>query len=147
MDGLSMKTFKMISVDIIRESKETQIALEDGIVINQENTSRSWILELFIDQKYEDFFNELKTSGELFNAKVVISYPENEPAHFEVVTYSVKQIGDHLSVLLRGTLKRARRKYAESLLSDLIEEGLTGEELLAKFEHDMKTRPTLKRDQ
>ncbi|MFJ5769565.1 YwpF family protein [Psychrobacillus sp. NPDC093180] len=142
-----MKTFKMISVDIIRESKETQIALEDGIVINQENTSRSWILELFIDQKYEDFFNELKTSGELFNAKVVISYPENEPAHFEVVTYSVKQIGDHLSVLLRGTLKRARRKYAESLLSDLIEEGLTGEELLAKFEHDMKTRPTLKRDQ
>ena len=142
-----MKTFKMISVDIIRENQEMPITLEDGIVINQENTSRSWVLELFIDQKYEDFFNELKTSDELFNAKVVISYPENEPAHFEVVTYSVKQIGDHLSVLLRGTLKRARRKYAESLLSDLIEEGLTGEALLAKFEHDMKTRPTLKRDQ
>ncbi|WP_144511984.1 YwpF family protein [Bacillus sp. FJAT-22090] len=142
-----MKTFKMISVDLIRDNKQTPIALEDGIVINQENTSRSWILELFIDQKYEAFFTELKASGELFKAKVVISYPENEPAHFEVATYSVKQIGEHLSVLLRGTLQRARRQYAESLLADLIEDGLTGEELLAKFEHDMKTRPTLKRDQ
>lgn len=141
-----MKTFKMISVDLIRDRQEMPIQLEDGIVINQENTSRSWILELFIDQKHEDFFNALKASGELFHAKVVISYPENEPAHFEVVTYSVKQIGDNLSVLLRGTLKRARRKYAESLLADLIEEGLTGEALLTKFEHDMKTRPTLKND-
>lgn len=141
-----MKTFKMISVDLIRDNEEMPIALEDGIVINQENTSRSWILELFIDQKYETFFNELKASGELFNAKVIISYPENEPANFEVATYSVKQIGDHLSVLLRGTLKRARRQYAESLLADLIEDGLTGEELLAKFEHDMKTRPRLRKD-
>jgi len=141
-----MKTFKMISVNLIRENEEVPIAIEDGIVINQENSSRSWILELFIDQKFEDFFNELKSTNELFRAKVVISYPENEPAHFEVATYSVKRIGEHLSVLLRGTLKRARRQYAESLLADLIEDGYTGEELLAKFEHDMKTRPSLKKD-
>lgn len=141
-----MKTFKMISVSLIHDNEEMPITIEDGIVINQENTSRSWILELFIDQKYEDFFNELKEKNELFNAKVVISYPENEPAHFAVVTYSVKQIGEHLSVLLRGTLKRARGQYAETLLSDLIDDGFTGAELLAKFEHDMKTRPTLKKD-
>ena len=141
-----MKTFKMISVSLIRNNEETPIFLEDGIVINQENTSRSWILELFIDQKYEEFFNGLKESNEIFVVKVVISYPENEPAHFEVATYSVKHIGDHLSVLLRGTLKRARRKYAESLLADLLEEGLSGEELLTKFENDMKTRPSLKLD-
>ena len=141
-----MKTFKMISVSLIRNNEELPILLEDGIVINQENTSRSWILELFIDQKHENFFNELKASNELFNAKVVISYPENEPAHFEVATYSVKKIGDHLSVLLRGTLKRVRRKYAESLLAELIEDGLIGEELLTQFEKDMKTRPSLKKD-
>ena len=70
-----MKTFKMISVSIIRNNEETPILLEDGIVINQENTSRSWIFELFIDQKHEDFFNELKDSNEIFVVKVVISYP------------------------------------------------------------------------
>ena len=90
------------------------------------------------------YFNELKMSNKVYDVKVIISYPENEPAHFEVVTYSVKQIGDHLSVLLKGTLKRVRRKYAESLLAELIEDGLTGEELLSKFENDMKTRPALK---
>ncbi|MCK1995738.1 YwpF-like family protein [Psychrobacillus psychrodurans] len=142
-----MKTFKMISVSIISENEEVPITIEDGIVINQENSSRSWILELFTDQKYENYFNELKTSNKVYDVKVIISYPENEPAHFEVVTYSVKQIGNHLSVLLRGTLKRVRRKYAESLLSELIEEGLTGEDLLSKFENDMKTRPALKKDQ
>lgn len=142
-----MKTFKMISVSIISDNEEVPITIEDGIVINQENSSRSWILELFTDQKYENYFNELKTSNKVYDVKVIISYPENEPAHFEVVTYSVKQIGNHLSVLLRGTLKRVRRKYAESLLSELIEEGFTGEDLLSKFENDMKTRPALKKDQ
>lgn len=142
-----MKTFKMISASIVSEQEEKPITIEDGIVINQENSSRSWILELFTDQKYETYFNELKKSNDVYDVKVIISYPENEPAHFEVVTYSVKQIGDHLSVLLKGTLKRARRKYAESLLQELIEDGLTGEELLAKFESDMKTRPALRKDQ
>lgn len=141
-----MKTFKMISIDITREKDVYPISIEDGIVINQENTSRSWILELFIDKKYESFFNELQSTNEAVEAKVVISYPENEPAPFEVVTYSVKEIGQHISVLLKGTIKRVRRKYAESLLAELIEEGLSGEELLAQFEHDMKTRPSLKKD-
>ncbi|SDN22924.1 YwpF-like protein [Psychrobacillus sp. OK028] len=142
-----MKTFKMISVSIVSDQEEMPINIEDGIVINQENSSRSWILELFTDQKYETYFNELKKSNDVYDVKVIISYPENEPAHFEVVTYSVKQIGDHLSVLLKGTLKRARRKYAESLLAELIEDGLTGEKLLAKFESDMKIRPALRKDQ
>ena len=137
----------MISVSIISDNEEVPITIEDGIVINQENSSRSWILELFTDQKYENYFNELKTSNKVYDVKVIISYPENEPAHFEVVTYSVKQIGNHLSVLLRGTLKRVRRKYAESLLAQLIEDGLIGEELLSKFENDMKIRPALKKDQ
>ncbi|MEI4768878.1 YwpF family protein [Psychrobacillus sp. FJAT-51614] len=142
-----MKTFKMISIDLIREDEVVSIPLEDGIVINQENTSRSWILELFIDKKYENIFQELQSTNELLNVQVIISYPENEPANFEVVTYSVKEIGQHISVLLKGTLKHGRRKYAESLLSELIQEGLTGEELLAKFEKDMKIRPNLKKDQ
>lgn len=142
-----MKTFKMMSIDLIRDQEIYPISIEDGIVINQENTSRSWILELFIDKKYEEFFNNFQTTNEMIHAKVVISYPENEPAHFEVLTYSVKEIGQHISVLLKGTLKRVRKKYAESLLAELIEDGLSGEELLSKFEHDMKTRPSLKKEE
>ena len=142
-----MKTFKMMSIDLIRDQEICPISIEDGIVINQENSSRSWILELFIDKKYEELFNNFQATNEIIHAKVVISYPENEPAHFDVLTYSVKEIGEHISVLLKGTLKRVRKKYAESLLAELIEDGLSGEELLSKFEHDMKTRPSLKKEE
>ncbi|WP_313893379.1 YwpF family protein [Psychrobacillus sp.] len=141
-----MKTFKLISVDIIRDSVVHSVPLEDGIIINQENTSRSWILELFVDKQHKPLFSDLQFTNEKITAKAVISYPENEPANFEVVVYSVKEIGEQISVLLRGTLNFARRKYAESLLSELIKEGLTGEDLLSRFEHDMKVRPLLKRD-
>jgi hypothetical protein len=136
-----------MSIDLIRDQEICPISIEDGIVINQENSSRSWILELFIDKKYEELFNNFQATNEIIHAKVVISYPENEPAHFDVLTYSVKEIGEHISVLLKGTLKRVRKKYAESLLAELIEDGLSGEELLSKFEHDMKTRPSLKKEE
>ena len=83
---------------------------------------------------------------ELLEAKVVISYPENEPAAFRVAVEAVKPIGDNISVLLKGRLKRARAQYAEQLLEELIGEGLGGQELLHRFESDMRSRPRLKRD-
>ena len=81
------------------------------------------------------------------DVQVVISYPGNEPAPFEVTIRKVKVIGDHTSVLMKGTLKRARRKYAETLLSELLEDGLEGQELLNRFETDMRTRPGLRKDE
>lgn len=58
----------------------------------------------------------------------------------------VKKIGDHISVLMKGRLKRARSQYAEGLLEELISEGYEGSALLEKFESDMKNRPRLKKD-
>ena len=50
----------------------------------------------------------------------------------------------HISVLLKGTLKAQRKRYAEQLLQELLAEGLSNEELLARFENGMKERPKLK---
>ena len=105
-----------------------------------------WILEMFIDQKYKDDFEKWMQTDELFEAKVVISYPENEPAAFLLAVDTVKQIGDNISVLMKGRLKRARSQYAELLLEELIDEGLNGSELLERFESDMRSRPRLKKD-
>lgn len=105
-----------------------------------------WILELFIDKEHQQLFEGWKESGELLEARVVISYPENEPAGFRVAVDAVEQIGEHISVLMKGRLKRARTQYAEHLLEELITEGLGGEELLKRFESDMRERPRLKKD-
>lgn len=141
-----MKTFKMISIEIYREDRFQDFPLRDGIIINQENSHRMWILELFIDEKHKQFFEKQLESDELLEAKVVISYPENEPAAFRVNVHAVKQIDDQISVLMKGRLKRARSQYAEQLLDELIGEGLSGSALLQRFESDMRSRPRLKKD-
>lgn len=131
---------------VVQGDQTISIPLVDGIIINQENSHRSWILEMYVDKTDSTFFEKFKNSGELMEVKVIISYPENEPASFEVAVNAVKTIGDYVSVLFTGTLKRVRRKYAEQLLSELISNGISGEELIARFEKDMRNRPQLKKD-
>ncbi len=143
---MAMKTFKMLSVGIVNENRLQDFPLIDGIIINQENSHRLWILEMFIDQEHQSIFEQWRKNEELLEAKVVISYPENEPAAFLVAVETVKPIGDNISVLLKGRLKRARAQYAEQLLEELIGEGFEGQELLHRFESDMRSRPRLKRD-
>ncbi|KOS66592.1 hypothetical protein AEA09_17790 [Lysinibacillus contaminans] len=141
-----MKTFKMLSFDLVTEDGMQNVPLVDGIVINQENSHQSWILELFIEQKYHSTFSDLLDKNAVFDVRAVISFPENEPAPFHVAVYAVQEIGDHLSVLLKGTLKAKRSKYAEQLLAELLSEGVSVEDLLNRFARDMKIRPKLKND-
>lgn len=142
-----MKTFKMLSLAVVEEEQLIDYPLHDGLIINQENAQRSWVLEMLVDQKHEAVFLNMKQLKHVYDVKVVISYPGNEPATFEVIIHAVKKIGDHVSILMKGTLKRARRKYAETLLSELLEDGLEGEHLLQRFESDMRTRPVLRKDE
>ena len=136
----------MLSLAVVHNNQILPIPLVDGIMINQENSHRSWILEMYIDKNDSTFFEQFEKSKEVIDVKVVISYPDNEPATFQVAVYSIKKIGDYVSVLLKGTLKVVRRKYAEQLLSELITDGLSGDELVSRFESDMRTRPQLKKD-
>ncbi|MCJ1908202.1 YwpF-like family protein [Planococcus ruber] len=142
-----MKTFKMLSLGVVKEDEVTDYPLIDGIIINQENSHRSWVLEMLMELDYKESFDRMMETGDIYDVKVVISYPGNEPATFEVAIYDVKVMGNQVSVLMKGTLKRARRKYAETLLSELLEDGLEGEELLERFESDMRTRPGLRKDE
>lgn len=139
-----MKTFKMLSFDLIRDDEERNFPLIDGIVINQENSYKSWILEIFISKEHIASFQELQTSGEVFDANVVISFPENEPAPFSVVVSEIKEIGEKVSVLMKGKVKQVRIKYAEQLLKKLLEKDLPKEELLKRFEKGLRERPRLK---
>lgn len=142
-----MKTFKMLSVEVVQDDGVLPFPLYDGIIINQENSHRLWVLELFIDEKYKDIMEQWKVEKKVLTARVVISYPGNEPASFIVAVEDWRQIGDRISVLMKGRLKRARSKYAEHLLEELLEDGFEGDELLEQFETGMWDRPKLRRDQ
>ncbi|OEC00823.1 hypothetical protein GY31_15345 [Lysinibacillus sphaericus] len=142
-----MKTFKMLSFDLVTQDGMQAFPLVDGIIINQENSHQSWILELFIDRQYRPIFDELLANATVVDVRAVISFPDNEPAPFRVVVDTVQEIGEHVSVLLKGTLKIKRSKYAEQLLADLLTEGVSQVELLDRFSKGMKERPKLKNDE
>lgn len=137
-----MKTFKLISLQIIDDSEALDITLHDGLIINKEDERNRWLIEAYVGANYHDFFTKLLESEKETPAQVVISKKENEPASFTTRVLSVKKIDGRLSVLFEGFLKRSKN-YAELLLSDLIGKGLSGEELLSEFREKMMTKPKL----
>lgn len=137
----------MLAFDLLLDGEIKKIPLIDGIIINQENSHQMWVLELFTTEEYYDFFNDYIAAGDLLDAQVIISLPENDPAPFAVVVHSITKINDHISVLVKGRLKAPRQKYAEQLLAQLLEEGLSNEALLAAFKQGIRERTALEDQQ
>lgn len=141
----SVKTFKMMYFEFDYEQETIQIPLEDGILINQENSYNVWIIEAFIKKKYSIHFEKLLETKVIFQARAVISFPDNDPAHFTLAVYAVEPIkDDYVSVLLKGTISVQRQHYAEQLLAQLLDDGLSGEELQHQFKLGLHYRPPLK---
>ena len=136
----------MLSLELLKDEELKSFPLTDGIIINQENSHKAWILEMYMDRQYASDFAPYLGTDTVINVRAVISYPDNEPASFRVVVQQIVEMPEkeHVSVLLKGTLNFVRRQYAEQLLLELVEEGFTGNALIEKFKADMHERPRLK---
>ncbi len=136
-----MKTFKLVSMQVIEEDKLTDIVLDDGLIINKEDENSTWLLEAYINSQYKSYFQQ-KSDQELV-VQVVISKKENDPAAFLTTILSMNEFDDHISILFKGQLKRTKSDFAEILLQDLLTQGLTGEDLMNEFKLKMRSRPKL----
>ena len=139
-----MKTFKMLSFQMPAGDDWHHFPLEDGLLINQENSHNTWILEAFLPASERMVFEGLLSSGEVFEARAVISFPDNEPVLFRLVVTTVKEIRNCVSVLMKGTLIRKKRKNAVDVLRKLVDDssgdssaGMDLEQLLKQFEQEM----------
>ncbi len=132
-----MKTFKLVSFRMKdKQGKRIQIPFEDGLIINNENEKRTWMLELFFKKEYLHHFDEYENHEE-FPVSVIITRQDNDPAFFDVKIVSRKIIDEYVTVLMEGKIRRKDHRYAEKLLETLIEEGLSGEALLTAFKKEM----------
>ncbi|MEW9110788.1 YwpF-like family protein [Cytobacillus gottheilii] len=136
-----MKTFKLVSMQVVEEDKLTDIVLDDGLIINKEDENSTWLLEAYINSQYKSYFQQ-KSDQELV-VQVVISKKENDPAAFLTTILSMNEFDDHISILFKGQLKRTKSDFAEILLQDLLTQGLTGEDLMNEFKLKMRSRPKL----
>ncbi|PWI25225.1 hypothetical protein DEX24_09675 [Kurthia sibirica] len=139
-----MKTFKMLTLERFVDDRFISYPLVDGIIINQENSHHTWILEMYAEEQYAEDFKSFIGTDEVIEVRAIISYPDNEPAAFRVVVKEMKVLNGQVSILFKGTLKTQRRQYAELLLEKLVVDGYSGEDLVKQFRSDMMTRPRIK---
>ncbi len=123
------------------DDKIIPIDLLDGLIINKEEESKLWLIDLYTNHTYIDLFQKANEKKKNILVHAVITKKENDPAPFEVEVRSIQIFEQTVSILLEGTLKRNRKDYAEMLLDYLLEEGYTGTELSTKFKELMQSKP------
>lgn len=139
-----MKTFKLISLEVFENDSFKEIDLVDGLIINKEDEQNNWLIEVYTKPAHFDFFEKAMQTQQEFIIRVVITKKDNDPVSFHIKTRSVRKLEKNISVMLQGTLKRnARKNYAEVILKDLLNKGLTGEALLNEFREKMRNKPYL----
>jgi hypothetical protein len=137
-----MKTFKLVSLQFIEDKDAKNIDFIDGLIINKEDEKRTWLIELFTDLSYYDYFREAQQSDNDLEIQVVISRPENSPAYFFGHIHCIKKMTSNVSVLMQGRLTNRQNEFAERILTDLVKMGLNGEQLIREFSVNLKKRPS-----
>ncbi|MDG0843934.1 YwpF-like family protein [Staphylococcus equorum] len=140
-----MKTFKAVRFQIVSENGGvTEYELEDGVIINKENSGTGWLLEIVISDFHYETMKQYMDDEDLLDIRVVITRPANDPALFDATIKNISQLDGTISVVFECHIYTLRQVYAESLLEQLIDEGLTGEELKKSFNRMMQSKPRLK---
>ena len=132
-----MKTFLLKALQIVESQNEeivkTDIDLLDGLIINREDDNNTWLVEALLDKSFLDFFKDIEEKREQVMIEVKISKLTNAPATFITSIDSINKIGKHVNVMFMGKIIDKRKSKIEEMLSELIEKGYEGEELLNRF--------------
>ncbi|XVL11675.1 YwpF family protein [Staphylococcus xylosus] len=140
-----MKSFKAVRFQIVSESGGvTEYELEDGVIINKENSGTGRLLEIVISDFHYETMKTYMEDETLLDIRVVITRPANDPALFDATIKNISKLEHSISVVFECHIYTLRQVYAESLLEQLIDEGLTGEELKKSFNRMMQSKPRLK---
>ncbi|GAA0446304.1 YwpF-like family protein [Lentibacillus halophilus] len=132
-----MKTFKLQSLKVIDNDEEDMLQQDilfmDGLIINREDEQNRWLIEIYLEPSYNDFFQKLAREETDVLLQVKITKESNEPATFITSIIGINDIGDQINVLFMGTIVDQRKEKIEKTLKELIDEGYQGPLLLQKF--------------
>ena len=139
-----MKSFKLVSLEILEGDTAVDVPLEHGLIINKEDDRSTWLLEAYTDLSLYDYFKKLSDQDRELIVEAVITKKDNDPAFFQTKIVTLNKFENHIGVLLEGNLRRKRRDYSEILLESLIQKGLGGQALLDEFKEKLKSKPKIK---
>ncbi|MGV3244452.1 YwpF-like family protein [Staphylococcus sp. 11261D007BR] len=140
-----MKTFKAVRFQIVSDDRSvTEYELYDGVIINKENSGTGWLLEIVISDIHKEQMEMYLDNETMLDIRVVITRPSNDPALFDATIKQITQLNTTISVVFECHIYTLRQVYAESLLEQLVNEGLEGEALITTFNRMMQSKPRLK---
>ena len=139
-----MKSFKLVSLEVVQDGTSVEVPLEDALIINKEDDRSTWLLEAYTDLSLYDYFKQLHDADAEIIVEAIITKLENDPAFFQTKIVTLNKFQNHIGVLLEGHLRRKRRDYSEILLESLLQKGLGGPELLGEFKEKLKSKPKIK---
>ncbi|MBM7648382.1 hypothetical protein JOC78_001324 [Bacillus ectoiniformans] len=135
-----MKTFKIAGFFINDHSEIKEVELIDGLIINREDEHRSWLIEVFMSESYNDTLQKIQHQEEAIEVHALITHPDNDPAIFSVQLREVTYLTSGISAIFEGRLLQMRNEYAKQVLADLIEEGVSDQDLLDSFNTRIQKR-------
>ncbi|MEL3970705.1 YwpF-like family protein [Rossellomorea oryzaecorticis] len=138
-----MKTFKVISLQVVDNDELQDFEIEDGLIINKEDEKSTWLVETYMPQDHIEFFQNAQQKKSDLEIQVVISHKANDPAAFMTSIRCIKKMDGRMSILFEGKLKKQRNEYAELLLDDLLQRGYSGDELMKEFREKMVSKPRI----
>lgn len=139
-----MKTFKLVSLQLLPDNQDPiELALVDGLIINKENDTNTWLIEGLISyDQFELFEKFASNAGEKIPVGCVITKKDNTPAFFDAELAGVRKMDDVVSLLLHGQIRNRRMEFVEFLLDELVDEGLTGHDLKQRFREGLREKAT-----
>lgn len=131
-----LKTFKLVSLAIVQTLENSkvieEISLLDGLIIHKLDGENGWLIEVYVDKKYSELFESLHEKNEQIHIQATITKKSNDPASLYAKIKSITVMEEHISILMDANIVD-KLDLAELVLSDLVEEGLQGAELLQQF--------------
>ena len=133
-----MKSFNVVSIHLKMDGEYQNLDFTEGIIINNEIGDNSWLIEISLQKSWEKRLKIFLNKD--VNILVKITRPTNSPAHFVGKLVDINEIEGLISVIFKGDVLSSNPDYPVELLEELIEKGLSGEQLIEKFKQNMGSK-------
>ncbi|KYG26630.1 YwpF family protein [Alkalihalobacillus trypoxylicola] len=132
-----MKTFKLYSISLLKgingKVQQFPLTIEQGLIINMENSRRTWLIEAVVDKEHLTFFKEVHAEDKDLLINVVITSKDNYPATMVTKVSEITKMSKGLSILMKGKLVLGKDEVLDDVVNDLVGQDYHGNHFIEEF--------------
>ena len=132
-----MKTYRLYSLRILTGHQngftQQDIPIEEGLIINMDDTGKKWLVDAVTEKDQKHFFEEITKENDTLLIEVVITRPNNNPATMVAKIRKITELSSKLSVLIDGLMVVQKEDIVELILQGIVREGISGEKPLHEY--------------